>query len=163
MAAAACGSHSGIGQNTNKPPRDYSRKSKDTCRRRAALLFLNNISLDGRPVFALGHGFKETWNQSTEVEPSAEDSSGTGSSQLSSHSGAPRSTAGPPPPVPSVNITGSGQGGSNNEQSTESGRRESLLQGFPTSPTPGPPLISNVKPPGSMSSCPPVLPDPRQR
>ncbi|XP_062871901.1 CDK5 and ABL1 enzyme substrate 2 isoform X2 [Trichomycterus rosablanca] len=167
MAAAACGAHSGILPNTNKPVKEHLRKSKDTRRRQAALFFLNNISLDGRPVYALSNGFKETWNQSTEVGPAAvslpTNSSGSSVSQLSSYSGAPRTNTCPPPPVPTTHVAESSQGGNNNELSSESGRRESLLQGFPISSSPGPPQISIVKSLGSTSSCPSVLPDQRQR
>lgn len=44
MAAAACSPLSACPANT------HPRKTKDTRKRRAALLFLTNISLDGRPV-----------------------------------------------------------------------------------------------------------------
>ncbi|KAJ8258476.1 hypothetical protein COCON_G00174880 [Conger conger] len=39
-----------------KPHKEHLRKSKDSRRRQAALLFLNNISLDGRPTYNLGNG-----------------------------------------------------------------------------------------------------------
>lgn len=56
-AAAACGQHSaaitavsGKKPHTNK---EHSRRNRENSRRRqAALLFLSNISLDGRPVFS---------------------------------------------------------------------------------------------------------------
>ncbi|XP_073679473.1 CDK5 and ABL1 enzyme substrate 2 [Garra rufa] len=50
MAAAACSTQSTLNQCTGKLHREHLRKSKDSRRRQAALLFLTNISLDGRPV-----------------------------------------------------------------------------------------------------------------
>lgn len=48
-AAAVCGQHSAAISATKKPPN--SRRNRENSRRRqAALLFLSNISLDGRPV-----------------------------------------------------------------------------------------------------------------
>ncbi|XP_048878999.1 CDK5 and ABL1 enzyme substrate 2-like [Brienomyrus brachyistius] len=55
-APAACGSRSMTGNNTGKPNKERIRKSKDSRRRQAALLFLKNISLDGRPIYGLGNG-----------------------------------------------------------------------------------------------------------
>ncbi|KAI1890272.1 hypothetical protein AGOR_G00152030, partial [Albula goreensis] len=56
-AAAACGSHRAAGNSTSsKPHKEHLRKSKDSRRRQAALLFLNNISLDGRPTYNLSNG-----------------------------------------------------------------------------------------------------------
>ncbi|XP_035378196.1 CDK5 and ABL1 enzyme substrate 2 [Electrophorus electricus] len=49
MAAAACGVHTTSSACTGKLPREHLRKSGDSRRRQAALLFLTNISLDGRP------------------------------------------------------------------------------------------------------------------
>ncbi|XP_028264911.1 CDK5 and ABL1 enzyme substrate 2 [Parambassis ranga] len=56
MAAAACGQHSvaiSVSVSGKKPHsnREYTRRNRENSRRRqAALLFLSNISLDGRPV-----------------------------------------------------------------------------------------------------------------
>lgn len=50
MAAAACSPQSALNPCTGKLHREHLRKSKDSRRRQAALLFLTNISLDGRPV-----------------------------------------------------------------------------------------------------------------
>ncbi|XP_072571392.1 CDK5 and ABL1 enzyme substrate 2-like isoform X2 [Paramormyrops kingsleyae] len=55
-APAACASRSMIGNNTGKANKERIRKSKDSRRRQAALLFLKNISLDGRPIYGLGNG-----------------------------------------------------------------------------------------------------------
>ncbi|KAI1892849.1 hypothetical protein AGOR_G00137760 [Albula goreensis] len=54
MATAAC-AHSTLAIGTNKPNKEHLRKSKDSRRRQAALLFLNNISLDGRPTYQLSN------------------------------------------------------------------------------------------------------------
>ncbi|XP_035500992.1 CDK5 and ABL1 enzyme substrate 2 isoform X2 [Scophthalmus maximus] len=53
MATALCGASAGSGAPPAKSHREHRRKAKDSRRRQAALLFLNNISLDGR---APGHG-----------------------------------------------------------------------------------------------------------
>ncbi|XP_051518612.1 CDK5 and ABL1 enzyme substrate 2 [Myxocyprinus asiaticus] len=50
MAAAACRTQSTVNPCSGKLNREHLRKSKDSRRRQAALLFLTNISLDGRPV-----------------------------------------------------------------------------------------------------------------
>ncbi|ROL53900.1 hypothetical protein DPX16_19586 [Anabarilius grahami] len=50
MAAAACSPQSALNPCTGKLHREHLRRSKDSRRRQAALLFLTNISLDGRPV-----------------------------------------------------------------------------------------------------------------
>ncbi|XP_041801642.1 CDK5 and ABL1 enzyme substrate 2-like [Chelmon rostratus] len=57
MATAVCGLQSN--GRTSKPVkthREYRRKAKDSKRRQAALLFLSNISLDGRPQVQLNDG-----------------------------------------------------------------------------------------------------------
>ncbi|KAF7663589.1 hypothetical protein LDENG_00206030 [Lucifuga dentata] len=48
MATAACGLQS-TGNKSTKTHREQRKKCKDSSRRQAALFFLNNISLDGRP------------------------------------------------------------------------------------------------------------------
>lgn len=143
MAAAFCGLHGGATAKTHKEP---PRKSKDSRRRQAALLFLNNISLDGRPVYALGNGLGETWNQSVEVGPPAvslpvSTASSCGNfSQLSPFSGTalPRTNTCPPAPLPLTAIAGLIQGGNSSEVSLESGRMDPLSYvGFPLPPTSG--------------------------
>uniref|UniRef100_A0A673MHN7 CDK5 and ABL1 enzyme substrate 2-like n=1 Tax=Sinocyclocheilus rhinocerous TaxID=307959 RepID=A0A673MHN7_9TELE len=56
MAAAACGPRDCPRTNSAKPHKEHLRKSRDSRRRQAALLFLTNISLDGRPVYDLSNG-----------------------------------------------------------------------------------------------------------
>ncbi|KAI4892928.1 hypothetical protein NFI96_014174 [Prochilodus magdalenae] len=53
MAAAACSAPSTLSSCTGKLHREPVKKSRDSRRRKAALLFLTNISLDGRPVLQL--------------------------------------------------------------------------------------------------------------
>ncbi|XP_019907497.2 CDK5 and ABL1 enzyme substrate 2-like isoform X2 [Esox lucius] len=55
MATAACGRQCSSGD-TAKTHKEHLRKGKDSRRRQAALLFLNNISLDGRPLYHLSNG-----------------------------------------------------------------------------------------------------------
>lgn len=145
-AAAACGPHGGT--TTAKPHKEHLRKSKDSRRRQAALLFLNNISLDGRPVYAFGNanGLRETWNQSVEVGPPAvslpvSTASSCGNfNQLSPFSGTalPRTNTCPPAPLSMTAIAGFSQGMNSSEVSLESGRVDPLSSvGFPLSPTSG--------------------------
>ncbi|XP_076598262.1 CDK5 and ABL1 enzyme substrate 2 isoform X1 [Chaetodon auriga] len=57
MATAVCGLQStGRTSKPSKTQREYRRKVKDSKRRQAALLFLSNISLDGRPQVQLNDG-----------------------------------------------------------------------------------------------------------
>ncbi|XP_028667500.1 CDK5 and ABL1 enzyme substrate 2 [Erpetoichthys calabaricus] len=56
MAAALCSSRSALSSNPgSKAPKDQ-RKTRDSKRRQAALSFLSNISLDGRPLYQLSNG-----------------------------------------------------------------------------------------------------------
>lgn len=60
MAAAVCGLQSNGGNGKPaKTHREHRRKAKDSRRRQAALLFLSNISLDGRPHSQLAVGNAE--------------------------------------------------------------------------------------------------------
>uniref|UniRef100_A0A672NJY3 Cdk5 and Abl enzyme substrate 2a n=1 Tax=Sinocyclocheilus grahami TaxID=75366 RepID=A0A672NJY3_SINGR len=51
-----CGPRGCPRTNSAKPHKEHLRKSRDSRRRQAALLFLTNISLDGRPVYDLSNG-----------------------------------------------------------------------------------------------------------
>ncbi|TSR39569.1 CDK5 and ABL1 enzyme substrate 2 [Bagarius yarrelli] len=141
MAAAACGANGGT---TAKPHKEHQRKSKDSRRRQAALLFLNNISLDGRPVFALDNGLRETWNQTAEVGrpavslPVSTASSCGNFSQLSPFSGTalPRTNTCPPGPLPVTATSLFSLGENSSEVSLESGRMDALSSGaFSLSPS----------------------------
>lgn len=73
MATALCGLQStGSNSKPAKTHREYRRKVKDSKRRQAALLFLSNISLDGRPQCQLSDGSTET----TDEEPRLRDGDG---------------------------------------------------------------------------------------
>ncbi|KAL4655454.1 CDK5 and ABL1 enzyme substrate 2-like [Arapaima gigas] len=56
MAAAACGAHGAFGSEPAKPLKEPARRARDSRRRQAALLFLSNISLDGRPTLQIAQG-----------------------------------------------------------------------------------------------------------
>ncbi|KAK3546846.1 hypothetical protein QTP86_003054 [Hemibagrus guttatus] len=143
MAAAAGGVHGGT---TAKPHKEQQRKSKDSRRRQAALLFLNNISLDGRPVYTLDNGLRETWNQAVEVGPPAvslpvSTASSCGNfSQLSPFSGTalPRTNTCPPGPLSLTAVAAFSLGGNSSEVSLESGRMDPLSSvALPVSTTSG--------------------------
>lgn len=172
MAAAACGANHG--GTTAKTHKEQPRKSKDSRRRQAALLFLNNISLDGRPVYGLGNGLRENWNQSAEVGPPAVSlpvsmaSSCGNFSQLSPFSGAalPRTNTCPPAPLSMTAIAGFSLGGNSSEVSLESGRMDPLSSvGFSLPPTSGAqtPHPITAKSPAVVSGGNSGPPDLRQR
>uniref|UniRef100_A0A3B3Q5A8 Cdk5 and Abl enzyme substrate 2 n=1 Tax=Paramormyrops kingsleyae TaxID=1676925 RepID=A0A3B3Q5A8_9TELE len=74
MATAAVGEQSISGNSSVNPQKDHLRKSKDSRRRQAALLFLNNISLDGRPIYHYSNGAndeRETEFQGSEAGAAA--------------------------------------------------------------------------------------------
>ncbi|XP_036960816.1 CDK5 and ABL1 enzyme substrate 2 isoform X2 [Acanthopagrus latus] len=74
MATAVCGLQStGRNSKSAKTHREYRRKVKDSRRRQAALLFLNNISLDGRPQGQLSDG---NTGQKADEEPRLSDRDG---------------------------------------------------------------------------------------
>uniref|UniRef100_A0A8C2EMK0 CDK5 and ABL1 enzyme substrate 2-like n=1 Tax=Cyprinus carpio TaxID=7962 RepID=A0A8C2EMK0_CYPCA len=178
MAAAACGPRGCPRTNSVKPHKEHLRKSRDSRRRQAALLFLTNISLDGRPVYNLTNGLvgpREAESRCVEVGASAvtgpphSTTSSYGTfTQVSSISGGaatplPRTNTYPAPlsPPPAFNNQGSC------DVFTEDGRTDPLsVQGPPRSPTSGPlnPFSgsSNVKSPSQFPASTPV-PDPRQR
>lgn len=176
MAAAACGPRVCPRSNSAKPHKEHLRKSRDSRRRQAALLFLTNISLDGRPVYNLSNGIvgpREAESRCVDVGASAvtgpplstTSSYGTFTQVSSSISGGaatpiPRTNTYPAPlsPPPLFN-----QGSS--DVFTEDGRADPLsVQGPPLSPTSGPlnVVLGSSKPPSQFPGSNPV-PDSRQR
>ncbi|XP_056896979.1 CDK5 and ABL1 enzyme substrate 2-like isoform X5 [Takifugu flavidus] len=74
MATALCGLPvTGRNNQPAKTQREHRRKTKDSRRRQAALLFLNNISLDGRPR---NQPRDEHADQNADDEPGLSDSAG---------------------------------------------------------------------------------------
>lgn len=177
MAAAACGPRGCPRTNSAKPHKELLRKSRDSRRRQAALLFLTNISLDGRPVYNLSNGLvgpREVDSRCVDVGAavaglplSTTSSYGTFTQVSSSISGGaatpiPRTNVNTYPaplsPPPALN-----QGSS--DVFTEDGRSDPLsVQAPPLSPTAGPPntALGSSKSPSLFPSSNP-LPDPRQR
>ncbi|XP_027026255.2 CDK5 and ABL1 enzyme substrate 2 isoform X3 [Tachysurus fulvidraco] len=164
MAAAAGGAHGGT---TAKPHKEHQRKSKDSRRRQAALLFLNNISLDGRPVFTLGNGVRETWSQNAEVgTPAVSVTVSTANScgnfsQLSPFSGTAlaRTNTCTQGPLSMTAVTGFSLGGNSSEVSLESGRMDPSVA-FPGAQNTHPII---AKSPAGVSGANSGPPDLRQR
>lgn len=73
MATAVCGLSTGSNSKPAKSRREHRRKVKDSRRRQAALLFLSNISLDGRPQPRPNNG---TTEQKAAEEPRPKGSDG---------------------------------------------------------------------------------------
>lgn len=179
MAAAACGPRGCPRTNSAKPHKELLRKNRDSRRRQAALLFLTNISLDGRPVYNLSNGFvgpREADSRCVDVGAAAvaaaaglplstTSSYGTFTQVSSSISGGaatpiPWTNPYPAPlsPPPAFN-----QGSS--DVFTEDGRSDPLsVQAPPLSPTAGPPntALGSSKSPSQFPGSNPV-PDLRQR
>ncbi|XP_026055755.1 CDK5 and ABL1 enzyme substrate 2 isoform X3 [Carassius auratus] len=176
MAAAACGSRGCPKTNSARPHKEHLRKIRDSRRRQAALLFLTNISLDGRPVHNLSNGIagpREAESRCVDVgataltglPPATTSSYGTFTQVSSSISG------GAATPLPSTNTYPAplsappafNQGSC--DVFTEDGRTDPLsVQAPPLSPTSGPvnPVLAYSKSPGQFPGSNPV-PDPRQR
>ncbi|XP_052450567.1 CDK5 and ABL1 enzyme substrate 2 isoform X1 [Carassius gibelio] len=176
MAAAACGSRGCPKSNSARPHKEHLRKIRDSRRRQAALLFLTNISLDGRPVHNLSNGIagpREAESRCVDVgatavtglPPATTSSYGTFTQVSSSISG------GAATPLPSTNTYPAplsappafNQGSC--DVFTEDGRTDPLsVQAPPLSPTSGPvnPVLVYSKSPGQFPGSNPV-PDPRQR
>ncbi|KAK2885460.1 hypothetical protein QQF64_021175 [Cirrhinus molitorella] len=176
MAAAACGPRGCPRTNSAKPHKEHLRKSRDSRRRQAALLFLTNISLDGRPVYNLSNGIvgpREAESRCVDVGASVvtgpplstTSSYGTFTQVSSSISGGaatplPRTNTYPAPLSPLSAFT---QGSS--DVFTEDGRTDPLsVQAPPLSPTSGPlnTVLGSSKSPIQFPVSNPV-PDPRQR
>uniref|UniRef100_A0A672HTT1 Cdk5 and Abl enzyme substrate 2a n=1 Tax=Salarias fasciatus TaxID=181472 RepID=A0A672HTT1_SALFA len=83
MATAVCGLQST--SSTSKPAkahREHRRRAKDSRRRQAALLFLNNISLDGRPQCQLNDGNTDQKGPAAPVTDPAAAGGGASSSSV---------------------------------------------------------------------------------
>ncbi|XP_060931214.1 CDK5 and ABL1 enzyme substrate 2 [Limanda limanda] len=96
MATALCGAPA-AGGSASKPARTYRehrRKAKDSRRRQAALLFLTNISLDGRPQGGSTGG-------GAELQRAAPEEQRLGDGDLPASVSSPPA-APPPPPPPDV-------------------------------------------------------------
>ncbi|KAL2104203.1 hypothetical protein ACEWY4_001071 [Coilia grayii] len=177
MAAAACGPRCSTGTNATKSHKVQLRKSKDSRRRQAALLFLTNISLDGKPVYPLNNGNQcpsdteyPSQDAGAVVGPLSTTSSyGTFTQLSTSVSGVvttplPRTNTFPP----ALFLSSHGIGGNISESLLEgSGTTDPLSsQGSPLSPTSGPqnPLLGASKSPTltSVQSCNVMSPDSRQ-
>ncbi|XP_055043619.1 CDK5 and ABL1 enzyme substrate 2 isoform X3 [Misgurnus anguillicaudatus] len=172
MAAAACGVRGCPRANTAKPHKEHLRKTRDSRRRQAALLFLNNISLDGRPVYSLSNGVVgpgEAENRCVDVGASGLTDLSNASSHgtfsqipLTTTGGTanplPRTTTCPPPLSPTTCNQGS------SDVFTEDVRADLSVQGSQLSPTTGPlnPVFGASKSTSQVPVSNPV-PDPRQR
>lgn len=168
MAAAACGVRGCPRANTAKPHKEHLRKNRDSRRRQAALLFLNNISLDGRPVYSLSNGVVgpgEAESRCVDVGASGlTDLSNATFSQipLTTTGGTanplPRTNTCPPPLSPTTCNQGT------SDVFTEDVRADLSVQGSQLSPTTGPlnPVFGASKSTSQVPVSNPVL-DPRQR
>lgn len=160
MAAAACGVRGCPRANTAKPLKDHSRKSRDSRRRQAALLFLNNISLDGRPVYNLNNGVVGP----REVDVGALTGPSTSSSSYGTFTQVSVSISGSATPLPRTNAHPAPLSPPTCSQGTSDvftdDARTDPLSGPPLSPTSGP-----LNPFSGASKSPIQLPgpDPRQR
>ncbi|XP_031422464.1 CDK5 and ABL1 enzyme substrate 2 isoform X2 [Clupea harengus] len=176
MAAAACGPHCGTGTNATKSHKVHLRKSKDSRRRQAALLFLTNISLDGKPVYPLNNGNpcpKAAEHRSLDAGASVVGPMSTTSSYGTFTQLSTSVSGGVTTPLPRTNtfpplfLASPGVGGNVSESLFESGKTDPLSsQVSPLSPTSGPqnPLLAASKSPTltSVQSCNSMPPDPRQ-
>lgn len=179
MAAAACGPHCGTGTNATKTHKVHLRKSKDSRRRQAALLFLTNISLDGKPVYPLNNGNpcpKASEHRSLDAGASVIGPLSTTSSYGTFTQLSTSVSGGVTTPLPRTNtfppvlfLPSPGIGSNVSEGLLESSGKTDPLssQGSPLSPTSGPqnPLLAASKSPTltSVQSCNFMPPDVRQR
>ncbi|XP_034445769.1 CDK5 and ABL1 enzyme substrate 2-like isoform X1 [Hippoglossus hippoglossus] len=128
MATALCGVQAaGSATKPAKTYREHRRKAKDSRRRQAALLFLNNISLDGRPQGVPPHDGSAEQKAATEEQRLGDRD---GAASVSSPPPAP-----PPPPPPQPDVQGaaaqvtepSGSGSSSSVPGLDTPPRPSLV------------------------------------